>query len=136
MGPQSYLLGFNMHGRLTEDQRTLDEGDDLDPEIPQTPVTSVYRGQRTSFIIFRYVFRPNRPEMSGELLFGAYIRILLNRGQVLVLNMEEMRAFPLAGTWRRQQSNPLSNPVNSRREIADLTWPFCCLLSKNSKKNI
>ena len=46
-----------------------------------------------------------------------------------------MRAFPLAGTWQRPQSNPRSNPLNSRREFVDQTWPFCCLLSKSSKKS-
>ena len=55
-----------MHERLTEDQRMLDAGDELDPEMPQTPVISAYRGQGTSFTIFRYVFKSNRPEMCGE----------------------------------------------------------------------
>ena len=55
-----------MHELLTEDQRILDAGDELDPEIPQTLVISVYRGQGTSFRIFRYVFKSNRPEMFGE----------------------------------------------------------------------
>ena len=73
---------------------------------------------------------------AGRLLFGAYIRLLLNRGEVLVLNMEDLRAFPLDGTWRRQQSNQRSNPVNIRRKIVDQTWPFCCLLIKSSKKII
>ena len=55
-----------MHERLTKDQRKLDAGDELDPEIPQAPVISVYREQGTSFSIFRYVFRSNRPEMCGK----------------------------------------------------------------------
>ena len=37
-----------MHERLIEDQRMLDAGDELDPEIPQTPVISVDRGQGPS----------------------------------------------------------------------------------------
>ena len=75
-------------------------------------------------------------EYAGKPLFGAYIRLLLNRGEVLELTMEEMRAFPLVGTWRSRQSNPRSNPVNSRRETVNQTWSICCLLSKNSKKII
>ena len=96
--------------RLTKNERILDAGDVLDPEIPQTPVISVYRGQGTSSRIFRLFFKSNRPEMCGETIVWPYISILLNRGDVLELNMEGMRAFPLAGTWRRQQNNPRSNP--------------------------
>ena len=56
-----------MHERLTEDQRILDAGDELDPGIRQTPAISVYRGQGRSFRILHYVFfKPNLPEMGGE----------------------------------------------------------------------
>ena len=124
--PKSYLLGFSMHEWLTADQRILHAGDEIDPEIPQTH-------HLIFFVMFSSLIGGKCAE---KLLFGAYIRLLLNRGEVLALNMEGMRAFRLAGTWRSQQSNPRSNSVDSRREIVDQTWPFCCLLSKNSKKFI
>ena len=48
----------------------------------------------------------------------AYIRLLLNGVELLQLGIiGKIPVFPAAGTWRRQRSNPLLNPVNSRREI-------------------
>ena len=123
-----------MHERVAEDEKILVAGDELDPGIRQTPLIRVYRGQGSLLRIFRTIFTSNRPKMCGELLFCVYIRLLLNRREVLEFNMEEIRAFPLAGTWRRQQSNPRSNPVNNRREIVDQTCPYCCLLSKWENK--
>ena len=125
-----------MQERLTEGSRILNAGDELDPEILQTPVISVYREQGTSFIFSVMFSSLFRRKCAGKLVFGASIPLLLNRGDVLELKIEEMRAFPVAGTWRRQQSNPRLNPVCSRRQIVDQTWPFCCLLSKSFLKNI
>ena len=50
-------------------------------------------------------------------MFSAYIRLLLNGVELLQLGIGKIPEFPSAGTRQRQQSNPLSNPVNSRREI-------------------
>ena len=50
-------------------------------------------------------------------MFSAYIRLSLDGVELLQLGVGKIPVFPSAGTWRRQQSNPLLNPVNSRREI-------------------
>ena len=55
--------------------------------------------------------------MCRKTRFSAYIRLLLNGVELLQLGVGKVPVFPSAGTWRRQQSNPLLNPVNSRREI-------------------
>ena len=65
--PWSYLLVLSMRERLTEDQRKiLNTGNELDPGIRQTPLTSGYRGQGKIFRILRYVFTSIRAEMCGE----------------------------------------------------------------------
>ena len=127
------MFGFSMHERLTEDKIKLDAGDELDPGIRQTPVTNVCSGQGRSFRIVRNVFKSTWPETCGEFFFGAYFRLLLNRREILELITDQIRPFPLAGTWRRKQSTPRSNPVNSRRYFFYQTCLFCTLLSKSFK---
>ena len=75
-----------MHERLTEDQRILTAGDGLDPGIRQTPVL-VCPEDKADNLEFPVMFSSLiGRKCAGKLLFGAYIRLLLNREEVQVLN--------------------------------------------------
>ena len=76
-----------MHEQLTEYQRVIDVGDDLDPEIPRHLLSVSTEGEAYHSEFFFMFSRQIGRKCAGKLAFRAYIRRLLNRGKIFKLNM-------------------------------------------------